>query len=85
MGVFLWASSEAFECTHNVGMHVARSCSVHVVSADYIIYPDLRYRDTSLVRECLLGPYSRAMSRALWCSYGGVLFLMSEVPLYFKS
>ena len=39
------------------------------------------YGDTSLVRNCFfLGPYSRAMPRALWCSYGGVLFLMSEHP-----
>ena len=29
----------------------------------------------------LLGPYSRAMPRNLWCSYAGLLFLMSEVPL----
>ena len=27
-----------------------------------------------------LGPYSRTMARALWWSYGGALFLMSEVP-----
>ena len=29
-----------------------------------------------------LGPYSRVMPRAIWWSYGGGLFLMSEVPLY---
>ena len=28
-----------------------------------------------------LGPYSRTMPRALWWSYGGGLFLMSEDPL----
>ena len=41
------------------------------------------YRDTSLIRNRLsLGPYSRPMPRALWWSYGGGRFLMSEVPLY---
>ena len=41
------------------------------------------YRGTSLIRKHLfLGPYSRAMPRALWWLYGGVgAFLMSEVPL----
>ena len=35
------------------------------------------------VREWLpVGPYSEAMPRALWWSYGGRLFLVSEVPLY---
>ena len=29
-----------------------------------------------------LGPYGRTLSRALWWSWGGGLFLMSEVPLY---
>jgi len=28
-----------------------------------------------------LGPYGMHMPRALWCFYGGVLFLMSEVPM----
>ena len=41
------------------------------------------YRDISHVKICLLlGEYSRAMPRALWYSYGGLLILMSEVPLY---
>jgi len=40
------------------------------------------YRNTSLVRKyLLLGPYSRAVPRALWCSCGGVLFPVSEVPV----
>ena len=40
------------------------------------------YRGTSLMRNSApLGPYSRTMRRALWWSEGGVLFLMSEVPL----
>ena len=40
------------------------------------------YRGTSLIRNSApLGPYSRNMPRALWWSYGGGLFLMSEVPL----
>ena len=42
----------------------------------------LSYRDTSLIRNSAdLGPYSRAMPRALWWSQGGGQFLMSEVPL----
>jgi len=44
------------------------------------------YRGTSLVRNNpTLGPYRKPMSRALWWSYGGGLFLMSEVPLYPRS
>ena len=40
------------------------------------------YRGTSLIRNCApLGPYSRNMPRALWWSWGGGLFLISEVPL----
>ena len=40
------------------------------------------YRVTSLARNCLLpGPSSRAIPRALRCSYGGALFLINEVPL----
>ena len=40
------------------------------------------YRGTSLRRNRTpLGPYSRTMHRALWWPYGGLLFLMSEVPL----
>ena len=40
------------------------------------------YEDTSLTRNSAdLGPYSRAMPRTLWCSWGGGLFLMGEVPL----
>ena len=41
------------------------------------------YRGTSLIRNRRpLGPYSRTMPRALWGSWGGGRFLMSEVPLY---
>jgi hypothetical protein len=37
---------------------------------------------TSLIRESApLGPGSRTMPRALWWSWGGALFLMSEVTL----
>ena len=40
------------------------------------------YRGTSLIRNSApLGPYSRTMPGALWWSYGGGLFLMSEAPL----
>ena len=40
------------------------------------------YRGISLIRNSAsLGPYSRTVPRALWQSQGGVLFLMSEVPL----
>jgi len=41
------------------------------------------YRVTSLITSTpLLVPYSRTIPRVLWWSQGGVLFLMSEVPLY---
>jgi len=41
------------------------------------------YRGISLIRNSTpLGPYSRNLHRALWWPSGGVLFLMSEVPLY---
>ena len=40
------------------------------------------YRGASLIiNSAPLGPYSRTMPRALWWSYGGGLFPMSEVPL----
>ena len=40
------------------------------------------YRGASLIKNsATLGSYRRAMPRALWWSYGGGLFLMSEVPL----
>ena len=40
------------------------------------------YMRISLVRNCLLlGPCSRTIPRALWWSWGGGLFLMSDVPL----
>ena len=44
-----------------------------------------RYRGASLIRNSPpLGPYSRTKPRALWWSWGGNLFLMSEVSLYIK-
>ena len=40
------------------------------------------YRGTSLIRNrFLLGPCCKTMPRALWWSWKGVLFLMSEVSL----
>jgi hypothetical protein len=43
----------------------------------------VQYRGTSLLRNSApLAPYSRTMARALWWSWGGVLILMSEEPLY---
>ena len=41
------------------------------------------YRGTSLIRNhAPLGPYSRSMPRAPGWHYGGMLFIISEVPLY---
>jgi len=41
------------------------------------------YRGTSLIRKrVLLGPYRRPTPGALWWSWGGGRFFMSEVPLY---
>ena len=40
------------------------------------------YRGTSLITNSApLGPYSRNMPRALWWSWGGVLYLMRQVSL----
>ena len=40
------------------------------------------YRGASLIRNSApIGPFSRAMPRALRWSWGGWAFLMSEVPL----
>jgi len=45
--------------------------------------PVVSYRVTSLIRKRTpLGPYRRPVPRALWWSWGGWRFLMSEVPLY---
>ena len=44
---------------------------------------DRDYRGASLIRNTpLLGPHSRTIPRVVRWSYGGGLFLMSEVPLY---
>jgi len=44
------------------------------------------YRGTFLIRKRHpIGPYSRPVPRALWWSWGGGPFLMSEVPLYYTS
>ena len=44
------------------------------------------YRSTSPTRKRYpLGPYSRTMLRALWESWGGERFFMSEVPLYCRT
>ena len=46
---------------------------------------DGMYRGTSTIRNSArLGPYSRNMPRALWWSWGGSRFVLSEVPLYTK-
>ena len=43
----------------------------------------LAFRGISLRRNTpLLGSYSRTIPRVTWCSKGGGLFVMSEVPLY---
>ena len=45
------------------------------------VAPAISYRGASLIRNRPpLGPYSRPMPRALCWSWGGWLFLMSEVP-----
>ena len=36
-------------------------------------------------KRLLLGPYSRLILRALWGSWGGGRFLVSEVPLHQSS
>ena len=57
---------------------------MHEVPLQLVIPTPLLWdrRGTSLIRNSApLGPHSRTMPRALWCSWGGVLFLMSEVPL----
>jgi len=49
----------------------------------YIGFPfaSERYRGTSLIRNTpLLGPYIMTISRVLWWSKGGWLFLMIEGP-----
>jgi len=49
-------------------------------------YPCRSYRGTSLTRNSApLGPYSMNMPGALWWSWGGGLFRMSEVTLYTDS
>jgi len=48
-----------------------------------LAFPGKPYRGTSLIRNTpLLGPYSRTIPKVIWWSWGGGLFLMSEVPLY---
>jgi len=48
-----------------------------------VVDPRTVYRGTSRIRiSAPLGPDSRTMPKALWQPCGGVLFLVSEVPLY---
>ena len=57
-----------------------------LLDVDPLMEDYVSYRGTSLIRNCLpLGPYSRAMPRALWWFLGGGAFLMSEVPLYWRT
>ena len=62
------------------------SYSRHPCTRDFHVYSPSRrsclYRGTWLIRNTpLLGTYNRTMSTVLWWSWGGGLFLMSEVPL----
>ena len=51
--------------------------------SNYLASVHRGYRGTSPIRNTpLLGPYSRTLPRVINWSYGGGLFLMSEVPLY---
>ena len=58
---------------------VIRSQLIELMTDLLITQP---YRGTSLIRKRLtVGPYSRPMPMALWCSWVCGCFLMSEVPL----
>ena len=69
-------------------MHASLRLASGVESLAFGVDPDSRgqkvgsYRGSSLIRNnLLLGPYRRPMPRVLGGSYGGRIFLMSEVPL----
>ena len=50
-------------------------------SSSTLAFPASTYMGPSLIRNRHpVGPYSRTMPRALWWSWGGGMFLMSEVP-----
>ena len=73
MGIFLWARYP-FRAVWALPQAFAQGTNKLDV---------LLYKGTSLKRTPPpLGPCSRNMPRVLWWSYGGKLFLMSEVPLY---
>ena len=56
------------------------------VGSAFGVSPVLTYRGTYHIRNSApLGRYSRTMSRAPRRSWGGALFLMSEVPVCFAS
>jgi len=58
------------------------TCRYSRVSIGFLTRSDAEYRGTSRIRNSApLGPYRRTMPRALGLR-GGVLFLLSEVPLY---
>jgi len=50
-------------------------------SREQVASPPITWGTSSIRNRFPVGPYSRAMPRALWWSQGGGLFLMSEVPL----
>ena len=61
------------------GGSAERRCS-HNLAFTVLYVP---YRGTSLTKNsACLGPYSRTGPKAFCWSWGGVLFLVSEVPLY---
>ena len=71
-------------------MELARGCIRSVYESERVYQERKRvqqrcwasYRGTSLMRNRFpLESYSEPKPRALWWSYGGGLFLMSEVPL----
>ena len=62
---------------HPIALRIPHLCGAPHVS--FVCH--VNYRGTSLIRNApLLGPYSRTIPRVAWWSYGGGLFLMSEVP-----
>ena len=72
-------------------LHILKDvrCPTHCASRGRFLAPQRRtclYRGTLLIRHTpLLGPYRRTIPRALWWSWGGGQFLVSEAsPLFLR-
>ena len=71
---------------HPRGRVFGHSCAIFRWVMYVVFYQEILYRGTSLIKKRLpVGPYGRAMSRALWCSERGGAFSCKRGTSVFPS